>query len=232
MTVTRHVLAMGGEDWSAPGGSGLDHYLLGLSDRARPRVLLVPTATGDAGGTIAGFYRAFPSSRCEPSHLSLYRRDRTPLEELVAAADIVFVTGGSTVNLLSVWRAHGLDTVLRGAADRGAVLAGFSAGALCWFEGGVTDSFGPQLSGLRDGLGMVKGSFCPHYRNESRRRARYLELVAEGFPEGIGADDLVGLHFVDGVLQQVVAGRDGAGAVRVRRQDGGAIEEPLDVVCP
>ena len=108
------------------------------------------------------------------------------------AQDVIFVSGGNTANLLAIWRAHGFDEIIREAWEQGIVLAGSSAGMICWFEAGVTDSFGPQLEGMRDGLGFLPGSACPHYDGEEQRRPVYTRLVANGFPAGMAADDAVG----------------------------------------
>src|SRR5439155_13972960 len=138
--------------------------------------------------------------------------------------DLIFVGGGNTANALSIWRVHGFERVLREAWEAGIVLTGWSAGMICWFEAGVTDSFGPQLDGMRDGLGFLPGSACPHYDGEERRRPVYQELVASGFPSGIAAEDCVGLHFVDTELDEVVSAREGSRAYRVEAGK----ETPLD----
>jgi peptidase E len=119
--------------------------------------------------------------------------------------------------MLALWRLHGFDAILRTAWHQGIVLFGPSAGMICWFEASVTDSFGPELEGMRDGLGFLRGSACPHYDGEALRRPRYRELVAEGFPGGIAADDGVGLHYVGTELTDVVTCRANAGAYRVTR---------------
>jgi peptidase E len=138
--------------------------------------------------------------------------------------DVVLVGGGNTANMLAIWRVHGFDTILREAWQQGIVLAGWSAGMICWFEAGVTDSFGPELVGMRDGLGFLPGSACPHYDGEELRRPVYRRLVSkEGFPPGIAADDAAGVHFVGTELHEVVATAPSARAYRVT-PDG---EEPL-----
>ena len=135
------------------------------------------------------------------------------------------------LNLLAVWRAHGLEAILREAHANGVVLCGLSAGALCWFEAGVTDSFGPTLSALHDGLGLLPGSHCPHYDGEPGRRPTYHRLVAEGMPAGYGVDDGCALHFVGRSLHRAVASRRGAGAYRVELRDHTVQETPIDVTC-
>jgi len=179
-------------------------------------VLFLPTATGDADATVVSFYE-----RCaglgELSHAKFHPWPPPRLRELALSQDAIFVGGGSTANMLAVWRVHGFDAVLRDAWEAGAVLFGWSAGMICWFEAGVTDSFGPELEGMRDGLGFLAGSACPHYDGEPRRRPRYRELVAAGFPAGIAADDGVGLHYVGTELREVVTCRPNAAAYRITR---------------
>jgi peptidase E len=127
--------------------------------------------------------------------------------------------------MLAVWRVHGFDRILREAWERGILLTGWSAGMICWFEAGVTDSFGPQLEGLRDGLGFLPGSACPHYDGEERRRPVYMQLVQDGFPAGIALDDLAGAHYAGTELREVLASNETAGGYAVS-SDG---ERPLDV---
>jgi dipeptidase E len=222
---------MGGGGFSSdPENRLLDDFVLELCGAGRPRVCFLATASGDADGYICRFYDAFPVRRCLPSHLPLFarRRDEDP-RDLLLDQDVVYVGGGNTVNMLAVWRAHGVDAALREAWQRGIVLCGLSAGSLCWFEAGVTDSYG-GLDALRDGLGLVAGSHCPHYDSEPGRRPAYTRLVGEGLPGGVAADDGVGLHYVDGRLAEVVSSRPAAGAYRVeRRPHGRADETPLTV---
>jgi dipeptidase E len=157
--------------------------------------------------------------------LSFYPWPPDDLRELALAHDVVFVGGGNTANLLAVWRVHGFDVILREAWESGILLCGWSAGMICWFEACVTDSFGPQLAGLRDGLGFLPGSACPHYDGEELRRPVYERLVREGFPAGIALDDGAGAHFVGMELHEVVASTATAGGYAVSA-DG---ERPLEV---
>jgi peptidase E len=144
---------------------------------------------------------------------------------------VIFVGGGSVANMVAVWRVHGIDEILRKAWQAGIVLAGSSAGGICWFAGGTTDSFGIRLRPFTDGLGMLAGSFCPHYNSEPERRPLYRRLVADGtLPGGIACDDGVGAHFVDETLSELVSDRPGATAYRVEPDGaGGAAETPLGV---
>ena len=146
------------------------------------------------------------------------------LREVVLNHDAISVGGGNTANMLAIWRVHGFDRILREAWEAGVVLFGASAGMICWFEAGVTDSFGPELDGMRDGLGFLPGSACPHYDGEALRRPRYRELVEAGFPEGIAADNCVALHYVGTELREVVTSRPGAAAYHVTRSGEERIE--------
>ena len=149
--------------------------------------------------------------------------NREPREHLLAQ-DVVYVGGGSTPNMLAVWRVHGFDRILREAWESGIVLTGWSAGMICWFEAAVTDSFGPQLAGMRDGLAFLPGSACPHYDGEERRRPVYQGLVADGFPPGLALDDAAAARFVGTELCEVVATTPDARGYRV----GPGGEEPLE----
>lgn len=219
------------DDPSVP--TALDDFLLSLTGKARPRVCFVGTASGDAASYLARFEEAF-APRAEISAVALFNNGpewAIPLDRLseVTSQDLVFVGGGSTANLLAVWRLHGFDEVLASAAAGGTVLAGISAGMNCWFEGSVTDSFGP-LAALSDGLGWLPGSACPHYDGEAERRPTYTRLVGSGeLPGGYAADDGVALVWRDGELVEAVGEREGARALRVDRDGDVAVETGLDV---
>ncbi len=207
----RHVVAFGGFD----GERALRDYVLELTDAARPRVAFLGTAVGDADLAVRNFYENFPSSRCEPFHVRLFGVPDRPNERL-READAIYVSGGNTANMLAVWRVHGVDDALRDAWERGVVLTGSSAGAICWFEVGVTDSFGAELDPIDDCLGFLPGSMCPHYDGEERRRPVFTRLVSEGrLPPGLAADDGVGLRFSGSELVDVVTTRADAAAYRV-----------------
>lgn len=226
--MTRRIVALGGGGFSMdPDDPRLDDHIMSLTGVARPSVLFVPTASGDSPEYSDRFIEAFPVDRAQASVLRLFERDVDDLTAHLLAQDLVYVGGGSTANLLAVWRLHGLDRALRAAYDSGVVLAGISAGMNCWFEASVTDSFGVELAGLPDGLGFLPGSGCPHYDGEPRRRPTYRRLIAEGFPAGYAADDGAGLVFVDGELTEVVSSRPGAGGYRVELRDGEVHEHRL-----
>jgi dipeptidase E len=209
----RQIVAIGGlgDDGSA---GVLARFVLGLTGKEWPRVCLVPTASAEKPELMITFYEEL-SGFADCSHVSFFPWPPDGLRELVLSQDALFVSGGNTANMLAIWRAHGFEQIVREAWEQGVVLAGSSAGMICWFEAGVTDSYGPQLDGMRDGLGFLPGSGCPHYDGEERRRPVYQELVANGFPPGIAADDGVGLHFVGTELRGVVSARADARAYRV-----------------
>ncbi len=224
---------MGGGGFSAePDNPLLDDAVLDLArgarGRDRPRVCFVGTASGDADSYIATFYAAF-ARRSEASHLALFVRTVTDIEAFLLDQDVIYVGGGNTENMLAVWRIHGVDQALRRAWEAGVVMTGLSAGSLCWFEAGTTNSYGLDLAPLHGGLGFVAGSHCPHYDGEPQRRPLYQRLVAaRDLPAGYAADDGAALVFRDGVLQEVVASRPEARAYRVEPgEDGTAIETEL-----
>jgi peptidase E len=202
-----------------PDDALLDHAL-GLARGAR--VLYVPTASAENAGGIVHWYERL-RGRAQLSHLSFFPWPPGDLRELALEQDVILVSGGNTANALAIWRVHGFEDVLREAWQDGVLLAGWSAGMICWFEHGVTDSFGPQLDAMAC-LGFLPGSACPHYDGEERRRPVYTGLVRGGLSAGIAADDDVAVHFVGTELREVVSSRGGAGAYRVT-PDG---EQPLD----
>jgi len=197
-------------------------YVLDLPGRERPRLLYVPTAAADDPRSIVDVYDRF-RGRADVSHAAFFPWPPENLREQAMSSDVILVSGGNTANMLAVWRVHGFDAVLRDAWESGVVLCGGSAGAICWFEASVTDSFGPQLAGMRDGLGFLSGSACPHYDGEELRRPRYTELVRDGFPPGIAIDDLAAVRFDGTALTEVLTTREGVGAYVVSREG----EEPL-----
>jgi peptidase E len=221
-----HIVAMGG--WSAAEDGALADFVLGLARSERPKTCYLPTATAERDDAIARFYETF-APRTEPSVLRLFGVPRAGIRDLLLDQNVIWVSGGNTANMLAVWRLHGVDSALREAWEAGAVLAGWSAGAVCWFEAGVTDSFGPELVALRDCLGFLAGSFCPHYDSEEQRPPTYRRLIGEGFPAGYGVDDGVGLHFAGAELAEAVGSRAGGRAFRVERGGEGAVETALPV---
>jgi peptidase E len=207
----RHVVAFGGlpqPDALLP----VRDYLCGLTGRASPRIGVLTTATGDDPAIAARICAWFEGTGGEVSHLALFPMPSVAdPEDFLLTRDLIFVGGGSVANMLAVWRVHQLDRIMRAAWDVGVVLSGVSAGAICWFEGGTTDSFGPDLRPFTDGLGFLEGSYCPHYNTEPGRRPLFTSLIAAGvLPAGIACDDGAGAHFADDELDAVVTALPGA----------------------
>lgn len=226
----RLIFAMGGGGFPMePGNPLLDDYVLTLTGAQEPRILFLPTASGDTTAQINAFYARFGGRACVPAHVSLFRLGdlERPLREIVLEQDAVYVGGGSMRNLLAIWRAHGLDTLLTRAWLQGVVLAGLSAGAMCWFQGGVTCSGGaPEPIA---GLGLLKGSLTVHADGEPDRLPAWLASVREGaLPGGWAVDDGVGLLFRGQRLERVVSSRPGAAAQRVDALAGELVRHRLE----
>jgi peptidase E len=228
--VTRRILAMGGGGFTMePANPALDDFVLSLAGAREPRILFLPTASGDPAGQIAAFHDRFGRRACRAAHLSLFRlhgSDRA-LEDIVAEQDVIYVGGGSMRNLIAIWRAHGLDRLLAEAWERGTLLAGLSAGAMCWMEGGVTRSGGPPE--VIRGLGLLPGSLTVHADGEPERLPVWLDAVRRGaLPGGWAADDGVGLLFEDRALARVVSSRPGAQALRCDAVDGELVRRRIE----
>jgi len=223
-----HIVAIGGGGFAAnPPDVAIDRYLLSLARRERPTVGFIPTATGDLPAYVARFMAVYGGLECRPSYLPLFTH-APDLEAWVRAQDVIFVGGGNTRSMLAVWRAWGLPELLRDAHAAGTVLAGQSAGAICWFAQGVTDSWAGSLRPL-DCLGFLEGSCCPHYNGEKERRPAYRRFVGDGaITPGIAIDDGAAAHYVDGKLEKVLAWREDASAYRLAAAGGEAREERLD----
>lgn len=197
----------------------------------QPRLCHLGTATGDDPARIAGVYGAFAGSRVRVSHLSLFPMPTVAdVRAHLLAQDVIWVGGGSVANLLAVWRVHGLDEVLAECWRAGVVLGGVSAGSLCWHVGGTTDSYGPDLRPVTNGLGLIPTSNGVHHDSEEQRRPLYQRLVADGtLPAGHATDDGVGLVYRGTALAEVVADRPGKAAYRVERgPDGTAVETRIE----
>lgn len=222
----KQIVALGGGGFSMEETPVLDDYILGLARNKEPRICFVPTASGDSENYIVRFYRRFTGRSCQPTHLELFKRDERDLHEFTKSQDVIYVGGGNTANMLAIWRLHGFDRALQNALAGGTVLAGLSAGSICWFQTGVTDSFGSQLTSM-DCLGFLSGSNCPHYNGESARRPAYHRLISDGMSAGVAAEDGVALHFIDDRLHRVVSSRPGAQAYRVELIAGEVRETPI-----
>lgn len=230
------LLALGGGGFTCkPGDPPLDNLILELAEAREPRILFLPTAGGDAGDQIASFYATFGDRHCRAEHLSLFRLEDSlrSLREIVLDQDVIYVGGGSMRNLLAIWAAHGLDALLLEAYRSGVTLAGLSAGAMCWFAGGVTRSSGaPEPI---EGLGLLEYSLSVHADGDPQRLPVWLDAVEHGIlPGGWAVDDGAGLVFENGQMTRIVSARPGAGVVRadavggelVRTRVAGELLEP------
>jgi dipeptidase E len=229
MAAARHIVAFGGGGFSMEAGNPLlDDYVLGLTDSPRPRVCFLPSASGDADHYVVRFYRNF-GDRADASHVSLFRRDHETdqLREHLLSQDLIYVGGGSVVSLLGVWRAHGVDALLREAWEAGVVLCGVSAGSLCWFAEGITAFHGSPRR--YEGLGLLPHSNAVHYDADRRRGDAYREALQDGMRAGYAACDGSALHFVGDRLARAVSSRPGARAFRMGVCGGAVRKRALQV---
>jgi dipeptidase E len=221
----RRIVALGGHEFRLRGPElAILQHVLALAGADHPRVCLLPTASGDPKDGIASFYAAASRFECEPSHVSLFRleHERVDLRRHLLSQDLIYVAGGSLVNLLAIWRAHKMPALLAEAWREGVILCGQSAGALCWFDHAISSSAG--LPAPMRGLGLARGSLCVHYARDPARRTTYLRSVAGGLPGGWGIDDGAGIVFTAGAEPVMVAGRERARVVRVVSVGGKAVE--------
>jgi len=225
----RQIVAIGGASFLAPyEDMPLYRYLLALTGKERPRVCFLPQASGESLDYTVNFFTTFSMLPCQPSHLSLFAPPTADLRSLLLDQDLIYVGGGNTKSMLALWREWRLDTILRAAWEQGTVLAGLSAGSICWFAQGITDSIPGPLTPLNC-LGFLPGTNCPHYSSEEKRRPSFHQLLAEGeIAPGYAADDGVALYFADESLARVVATRRNARAYRLALHEGVVQETPLE----
>jgi peptidase E len=225
----RQIIAIGGGGfYRDPENLGLERYILQQTNSAGTRVAFVPTASAEPDSYLVSFYTAFLRLGCRPSHLSFFKR--TPdLRSYLLNQDVIFVGGGNTKSMLAVWHEWGVPEILREAWDSGIVLTGVSAGAICWFEQGVTDSWAGELRSL-DCLGFLPGSCCPHYDGEAERRPSYHRLLTAGqIASGVAIEDWTGVHYRETDVHRVVASKAGARAYSLRLVNGSVQELSLPV---
>jgi peptidase E len=216
------ILALGGHEFSRRrGNEALRDYMLDLVEADRPRICLLPTASGDTREQIAAFRQSLGNADCRVSELSLFRLEggRAALQAHLMRQDIIYVGGGSMINMLAVWRAHDIHRILFEASRNGTVLCGQSAGAMCWFEWGITRSTG--VARPARGLGLLPGSLSVHHHRDPDRRRAMLQAVSLVIPPGFGVDDQAGLLFEGGEVAEIVSARPGAGVWRVESAGGG-----------
>ena len=225
-STTRKILTMGGGGFSMdePGNLLLDRYFISLAEKKNPKICFIATASGDAQNYIDMFYESMKNHEVVPSHLSLFKGPKdVSLRDFVFDKDIFYVGGGNTRNLMALWNEWGLGALLKEASQAGKVLGGISAGSLCWYEEGVTDSVPGKLGALTC-LGILKGSNCPHYDGEAERRPAYHRLIMSGMKDGIACDDGVAAVFENEQFQEFVSSRREAKGYFVKNVSG-RIEE-------
>jgi dipeptidase E len=227
-SIPKQIIAMGGGGFSMePENPSLDKYILGLSKKEKPKICFLPTASGDSDRYTVRFYSAFMQQPCTPFHLSLFNPHTADIKSFVLEQDIIYVGGGNTKNLITIWKEWGLDNILKEAWESGVILCGLSAGSLCWYEEGLTDSIPGQISVLKC-IGLLKGSHSPHYSQEPERRPAYHRFLSAGLiSPGYAADDGVGLHYIEDKLEKIVSSRPHAKAYRLEKVGETVKETPL-----
>ncbi len=223
----QQIIAIGGGGfYRDPENLALENYVLRQSGAENARVCFVPTASGEPDHYVSSFYSAFLKLGCRPSVLTFFKR--TPdLRSFLLNQDVIYVGGGNTKTLLAVWRDWGVIDIFREAWESGIVITGVSAGAICWFEQGLTDSFSDELRRL-DCLGFLPGSCCPHYDGEAQRRPAYHKLLGAGeIAAGVAIEDWTGAHFIGSEIYKVITSKRGARAYSMRAVHGSVQEVPL-----
>jgi peptidase E len=224
---TRTIFITGG-DFSTP----FIKYVIGLTHKPNPRICFIPTASADNPNNIIHWYETCADLPMRPYVLRTFinsRPDQSTFEETIMSMDAIIVGGGSTLNMMAIWKAQGIDTVLRKAYEKGIVMAGGSAGSLCWFTSGITDSRPKQLT-LVDCLGFIPTSHCPHYHSEPGRKPLYQEEVLIGhLRAGYACDDRAGILFQDEKLIKSVAADPNSHTYFVSVADGKIKEEQLPI---
>jgi len=226
--MNKQIIALGGGGFSMePENPLLDDYILSQARQVNPKICFLPTASGDAQDYIERFYKAFQKKQCIPNHLSLFRGKTSKIENFILSQDIIYVGGGNTRNLILLWKEWKLDNAIRKAYENGTMLCGISAGSICWFEQGLTDSIPNELNKL-DCLGFLSGSNCPHFDGESERQASYKnKILSQEMLPGFACDDGVGLHFINEKLVKIITSRKDTYAFKFEVLDGQLIEEKL-----
>ena len=226
----KQIIAIGGGGFGRnPQQSLIEQYILDQANSDRPNILFIPTATGELDSYIVNFYKVFSKLQCAPNHLSFFKR--TPvLQKLIANQDVIFVGGGNTKSMLAVWREWQLDKYLHDAYNKGVVMSGVSAGAICWFKHGITDSWESELK-VMSCLGFVDGVCCPHYDEEPERRPTTKKLLTNNiYQEVIGIEGGCALHLKDGNTFKAVRFSKKKNSYRVTAKDNKIIESPIESI--
>ncbi|MDA7729718.1 peptidase E [Gammaproteobacteria bacterium] len=226
----KQIISIGGGGFGRSLGElRIEKYIINQSKSKNPKICFIPTATGDDNGYINNFYRAFNSLACIPSDISFFKRT-IDLRKHILDQDIIFVGGGNTKSMLAVWREWGLDVILKEAYDKGVIMSGVSAGAICWFEQGITDSWSHDLA-IMDCLGFVNGTCCPHYDEEPNRRPFVSRaLKNKSIDSCISIEGFNALHLVDDSPKYSVAFKDNNDTYNVVLKNGEVSEDQIDRV--
>ena len=226
----KQIISIGGGGFGRSLGElRIEKYIINQCKSNKPKICFIPTATGDDSGYINNFYRAFNTLDCIPSDISFFKRTIN-LREHILNQDIIFVGGGNTKSMLAVWREWGLDIILKEAYNKGIIMSGVSAGAICWFDKGITDSWSHDLA-IMDCLGFVNGTCCPHYDEEPNRRPFVeKELVNKNIDSCISIEGFNALHLIDDKPEYSVSFKNDNNSYNVILQNGSVIEDQIDGV--
>ena len=223
------IIAIGGGGFGRnPKHNKIEKYILEQTGKEKPNIVFIPTASGENQSYIVNFYSCFSKLSCEPSHITLFQR--TPrLESILNKADVIYVGGGNTKSMLAVWKEWNLDKLLLKAYKRGKVLCGVSAGAICWFEQGITDSWASNLN-ILDCLGYITGMCCPHYQEETERRPSVYKYLKNGKSKaGWAVDGGAAVHFKNGIYHKSLQFYSDSFVYFVSYKSGEVIEDKKSV---
>ena len=226
----KQIIAIGGGGFGRSPGEGLiEKYILDQSEQNDPKICFIPTATGDNEAYKVNYYSTFSKLDCSPSHLDLFKR--TPnLKDLILKQDIIFVGGGNTKSMLAVWKDWGLDLLLKEAYEKGVIMSGVSAGAICWFNQGVTDSWAEDLK-IMDCLGFMEGACCPHYDEEPQRKPSLNKFITEKVLKSCYAvDGGCALHIEDEKEFKSVVFSKNKNSFLVEMKDNKVAEKPYSTI--
>lgn len=212
--ITKHIIAIGG---GFANKFALEKYILAQTKKEKPTICFLPQASNESVSYVLKFYETFSSLGAIPSWVSLFGRVEDTWKHKLLSADIIYVGGGNTKSMIALWKVWGVDLVLREAYEKGTVMAGVSAGMICWFQQGITDSVWPL--GVVDGLGFIPGAACPHFDSEAERKEAFLSRVKSGaIAPGLALEDYTAAHYIDGALHQIVSEKVGKKAFQVTDQ--------------
>lgn len=218
MNEKRQIIALSGGFSIEPRNKRMDRYILSSVENKKPKICFLPTASGDSKNYVKRFYNFFEKENCEPVHLPLFKATITNLEEFILNQDIIYVGGGNTKNMLAIWKDWGLDDILKKAYHNGVLLCGVSAGSLCWFEQGLTDSIPEKLTKI-DCIGLLEGSNSPFCNFGSAKMDTYREMIKNNkIIPGIATEIGVGLHYVNENLIKVISSRKGVNAYDISKK--------------